>query len=91
MVGRSVGWLVGWLVGQLVGWLVGCVVGLSVGLLVGWSFAWLVCWLVGWGGAEVFDIMHGRSRTTMDPRIPTLPGRSTSGFHRPGRHWLHQA
>ena len=35
--------------------------------------------------------MHGRSRMTIDPRIPTMPGRSTSGFHRPGRHRLHQA
>ena len=36
-------------------------------------------------------VMHGRSRMTIDPRIPTMPGRSTSGFHRPGRHCLHQA
>ena len=35
--------------------------------------------------------MHGRSRTTIDPRIPPMPGRSTSGFHRPGRRCLHQA
>ena len=28
---------------------------------------------------------------TIDPRIPTLPGRSMSGFHRAGRHCLHQA
>ena len=33
-------------------------------------------------------IMHGRSCPTIDPRIPTVPGRSTSGFHRPGRHLL---
>ena len=26
--------------------------------------------------------MHGRSRIAIDPRIPTMPGRSTSGFHR---------
>ena len=26
------------------------------------------------------------SRTTIDPRIPKMPGRSTSGFHRPGGH-----
>ena len=32
--------------------------------------------------------MHGRSRMTIDPRIPTMPGRSTSGFHQPGRHCL---
>ena len=30
--------------------------------------------------------MHSRSRTTIDPRIPTTPGRSPWGFHRPGRH-----
>ena len=36
--------------------------------------------------------MHGRSRMTVDPRIPTMPlGRSMSGFHRPGRRRLHQA
>ena len=35
--------------------------------------------------------MHNRSRVTIDPRIPTMPGRSTSGFHRPDRHCLHQA
>ena len=36
--------------------------------------------------------MHGRSRVTINPRIPTMPGRSTSFFfHRPGGHRLHQA
>ena len=36
---------------------------------------------------EVYSlIMHGRSRMTIDPRIPTMPGWSTSGFHRPDRH-----
>ncbi|CAN0231465.1 unnamed protein product [Laminaria digitata] len=29
--------------------------------------------------------MHGRGRMTIDPRIPTMPGRSTSGYRRPGR------
>ena len=33
----------------------------------------------------------GLSHLTIDPRIPTKPGRSTSGFHRPDRHCLHQA
>ena len=42
----------------------------------------------GGGGTQ---IMHGRSRMTIDPRIPAMPGRSTSGFHQPGRHCLHQA
>ena len=41
------------------------------------------------GGCTQFA--HGRSRMTVDPHIPTIPGRSTSGFHRPGRHSLHQA
>ena len=27
----------------------------------------------------------------MDPRIPTIPERSTSGFHRPGKHHVRQA
>ena len=40
----------------------------------------------------VLDItMQDRSRMIIDFRIPTMPGRSTSGFHRPGRHCLHQA
>ena len=29
--------------------------------------------------------MHGRNPMTLDPRIPTMAGRSMSGFHRPGR------
>ena len=33
--------------------------------------------------------MHGHSRMTIDPRMPTIPGRTTSGFHRPGRHCEH--
>ena len=39
------------------------------------------------------DVMHGRSRMTLDARasLYTMPGWSTSGFHRPGRHCLHQA
>ena len=41
------------------------------------------------GGEEgAFYVMHGRSRMTIEPRIPTMPGRKTSGFHRPGRHRL---
>ena len=43
----------------------------------------------GWG--ECFHFMHGRSRMTIDPRIPTWPGRSTSGFRGPGGHGMHQA
>ena len=40
----------------------------------------------GMGGGV--DIMHDRSRMTIDHRIPTMPGRITSRFHRPGRHSL---
>ena len=30
-------------------------------------------------------VVHGRSRMTIDPRIPTMPGRAEHvGFHRPG-------
>ena len=31
------------------------------------------------------------SGMTINPRFPTIPGRSMSGFHRPCRHCLHQA
>ena len=41
-------------------------------------------------GLGCTHVMHGRSRMTIDCRIPTIPGRSMSGFHRPGRHCLHQ-
>ena len=45
----------------------------------------------GWGGERrCSHIMHGRSHVIIDPCIPTMPGRSMSGFHRPGRHCLHQ-
>ena len=40
------------------------------------------------GHGVVLVIMHGRSRMTIDPCIPTMPARSTSGFHGPGRHCL---
>ena len=36
-------------------------------------------------GCGVLIIMHGRSGMTIGPRLPTMPGRSTSGFHRSGR------
>ena len=35
--------------------------------------------------------MRGRSRMIKGPCIPTMPGRSTPGFYRPGRHGVHQA
>ena len=31
------------------------------------------------GRRDVFDFMHGHSRMTIDPRIPTMPGRSVGG------------
>ena len=31
----------------------------------------------GWG---VIVVMHGHSRMLIDPRIPAMPGRITSGF-----------
>ena len=43
------------------------------------------------GGVGVLIVMHGRSRVIIDPRTSTMPGRSTSSFHRPGRYCLHQA
>ena len=43
------------------------------------------------GGPASSIFMHGRSRMTIDPRIPTMPGRSTPGFHQSGRHCLRQA
>ena len=42
----------------------------------------------GGGGTQ---FMHRRSLNMIDPRTPTMPGRSTLGFHRPGRHCVHQA
>ena len=35
--------------------------------------------------------MHSSSLKTIDPRILPMPGRGRSGFHRPGRHGVHQA
>lgn len=37
-----------------------------------------------WEGG-VLNIMHCRSRQTIDPPIPTVPGRGTKGFHSPGK------
>ena len=38
----------------------------------------------GWGVYSCHARPH--SYDHRDPRIPAMPGRSTSGFHRPGRH-----
>ena len=39
----------------------------------------------GGEGGWYTQFVHGRSRMTIDPRIPIMPGRSTLGFHQPGR------
>ena len=41
-------------------------------------------------GVLNINIKHGRLGMTKDPRFPSMPGRSMSGFHRPGRHRVHQ-
>ena len=38
-----------------------------------------------WSGGDVLIVMNGRRRVTIALRVPTMPGRSTSGFHRAGR------
>ena len=40
------------------------------------------------GGCTHF--MHSRSRVSIDRRVPAMPGRRTPGFHRPGRHRVHE-
>ena len=42
------------------------------------------------GGGDT-HVMHARGGMTIDPRTPEMPGRSTSSFHRLGRHCLHIA
>ena len=42
------------------------------------------------GGGGALILMHGRSGMTIGPRIPTMPGRRTSGVHRSSRHYLRQ-
>ena len=56
----------------------------------GFSLKGPTCWR-GRGGGRRTHVMHGRSRMAIDPRIRTMPGRSTSSFHRPSRHCLHQS
>ena len=48
------------------------------------------CFMV-WEGRGCSNVMHGRSRMIIDPRVPTMPRRSTSGFYGSGRRCLHQA
>ena len=42
-------------------------------------------------GGGVLDIMHDRSRMTIDPLIPVMPEWSTSSFRRPSGRCLRQA
>ena len=42
--------------------------------------------MFSWEG--VLIVVRGHTRMTIDPLIPRMPGRSKSGFHRPGRHAL---
>ena len=46
---------------------------------------------MGGGGEGVLNLCMSVRRMTIDPRVSTVPERSTSGFHQPGRHCLHQA
>ena len=50
-----------------------------------------VVW-IGEGGARGrgTQFVHSRSRMTIDSRMPTVPGRSTSVFYQSGRHCLHK-
>ena len=43
------------------------------------------------GAAAGGWLMHCRSSMTVFPRIPTMPGRRTSGFQRRGRRRVHHA
>ena len=45
----------------------------------------------GFGGGLAIVSYVVAVRRTVDPRPPTMPGRSTSGFRRPGRHCADQA
>ena len=44
----------------------------------------------GRGGGGYSQLVHGCGHMTIDPRIPTIPGRSPSGSHQPGIHCSHQ-
>ena len=42
----------------------------------------LLCYVAGGGKVRACPhVLHGRSRMTVDPRIPTRLGRSSLGFH----------
>lgn len=48
-----------------------------------WGGLWGGEWVTGVGGTY---LMHSRSLKTTDARTPAMSGRSTSGFHRRGKH-----
>ena len=56
--------------------------------------SWILCHQGEVGrilGGDVLIVMHSRSHMTVDTCIPTYPGRSSSGFHLPGKHSVKQA
>ena len=55
------------------------------------GYVFLIMLLKRGGGRGALMSCMDRSLLSVDPRIPTMPGWSTSGVHRPGRHCLHQA
>ena len=50
-----------------------------------------VCLLFWREGCVCAQFMHGRSRMTVDARVPPMPGRGTTGCHRSGGYCLHPA
>ena len=47
----------------------------------GGSSYWLILIAGQRHGGWCTQLVHGHNRMTIDPGIPTMPGRSTSGFH----------
>ena len=56
-----------------------------------WGGGVLIVVLPVKGGGVLMSYMAVVVPMTIDPRIPKIPGRGTSGFHRSGRHCLHKA
>ena len=54
-----------------------------MGRLTGCRFLHVTVWGRGeLDRRDILGLVHGRSRMTIDPRIPTMRGRSMSGFRR---------
>ena len=55
----------------------------------------LICYMysttTALAGAGISQFVRSRTNMIVSPRISTVPGRSTSGVHQPGRHCLQQA